>query len=172
MVPPPGRASPTASVRQLIEFAVNIPEHEPQVGQAEFSISASLLSLIFPAFSAPTASNTLFRLRPSPSSPQGSDSIAPPVTNMDGKFRRIAAISIPGTTLSQLGINTSPSKQCARTVHSMLSAIISRVHSEYFMPVCPMAMPSHTPMVLNSSGVPPADSTPSFTARASCGRCT
>ena len=37
-----------------------------------------------------------------------------------------AAISIPGTTLSQLGMNTSASKQCAFTIHSMLSAISSR----------------------------------------------
>src|SRR5574344_774746 len=40
------------------------------------------------------------------------------------------------------------------------------------MPSCPMAMPSHTAMVLNSSGVPPAISTPSLTARATLSRCT
>ena len=36
--PLPGSARPRASVRQFIEFAVNMPEHEPQVGQAERSI--------------------------------------------------------------------------------------------------------------------------------------
>ena len=34
MVPFPGSAMPSASHRQFIEFAVNMPEHEPQVGQA------------------------------------------------------------------------------------------------------------------------------------------
>ena len=34
------------------------------------------------------------------------------------------------------------------------------------MPSCPIAMPSHTAMVLNSKGVPPAIRMPSFTARA------
>ena len=36
--PLPGRLSPSASVRQFIEFAVNMPEQEPQVGQAERSM--------------------------------------------------------------------------------------------------------------------------------------
>ncbi len=34
MVPLPGSAMPSASHRQFIELAVNMPEHEPQVGQA------------------------------------------------------------------------------------------------------------------------------------------
>ena len=33
-VPLPGNESPSASVRQFIEFAVNMPLQEPQVGQA------------------------------------------------------------------------------------------------------------------------------------------
>ena len=37
--PLPGSDSPSASVRQFIELAVNMPEHEPQVGQAERSTS-------------------------------------------------------------------------------------------------------------------------------------
>jgi hypothetical protein len=36
----PGRLRPRASVRQFIELAVNMPEQEPQVGQAERSISS------------------------------------------------------------------------------------------------------------------------------------
>jgi hypothetical protein len=35
--PLPGKERPSASVRQFIELAVNIPEQEPQVGQAERS---------------------------------------------------------------------------------------------------------------------------------------
>ena len=34
--------------------------------------------------------------------------------------------------------------------------MISRLGSEYFMPACPMAMPSSTPMVLKMNGTPPA----------------
>ena len=34
IVPLPGRAMPMASHRQFIEFAVNMPEHEPHPGQA------------------------------------------------------------------------------------------------------------------------------------------
>ena len=40
-VPFPGRAKPIASFRQFIEFAVNIPEQHPQVGQAFCSIFAT-----------------------------------------------------------------------------------------------------------------------------------
>ena len=40
----------------------------------------------------------------------------------------------------------------------------SRVTREYFMPVWPMAMPSHTAMAGKTMGVPPAMATPSFTA--------
>ena len=36
----------------------------------------------------------------------------------------------------------------------------SRVTREYFMPTWPMAMPSHTAMAGNSTGVPPAARTP------------
>ena len=61
--------------------------------------------------------------------------------------------------LSQLGMQTRPSKQCARAIVSTESAMISREASEYFMPVWPMAIPSQTAMVLNSKGGParPAD---------------
>ena len=74
-------------------------------------------------------------------------------------FTRAAAIIIPGTILSQLGMQTTPSKQCARSMVSTQSAISSRDASEYFIPPCPMAMPSSTPMVLNSNGTPPASRT-------------
>ena len=41
IVPLPGSPSPIASVRQFIEFAVNIPEQAPQPGQATSSICSS-----------------------------------------------------------------------------------------------------------------------------------
>ncbi|OLC11713.1 MAG: hypothetical protein AUH44_01795 [Chloroflexi bacterium 13_1_40CM_68_15] len=40
--------------------------------------------------------------------------------------------------------------------------------SEAFMPSVPIAMPSLTEMVLNSTGVPPASRMPSLTHSASC----
>ena len=38
-------AKPITSARQFIEFAVNMPEQEPQVGQAERSYSATCSSV-------------------------------------------------------------------------------------------------------------------------------
>ena len=63
---------------------------------------------------------------------------------------------MPGTILSQFGMQIMPSKRCALTMVSTQSAISSRLGREYFMPVWPMAMPSQMPMVLNSNGTPPA----------------
>ena len=45
MVPSPGNESPRHSVRQLIEFAVKRPAHEPQVGQASSSRAQSSSAL-------------------------------------------------------------------------------------------------------------------------------
>ena len=83
-------------------------------------------------------------------------SIGPPETNTVGMFRRMAAISMPGVILSQLEMHTSASAQWALTMYSTLSAIKSRLGSEYSMPLCPIAMPSSTAMVLNSLAKPPA----------------
>ena len=82
------RPRPRTSVRQFMEFAVNIPEQEPQPGQELPSISASSSSLIRFAFLAPTASNTVFK------SLWLMESIGPPDTKIHGRFRRIAAINI------------------------------------------------------------------------------
>lgn len=49
---------------------------------------------------------------------------------------------------------------------STLSAISSLLGRLYFMPTCPMAIPSQTPMDGTSIGVPPAMRTPAFTASA------
>ena len=78
---------------------------------------------------------------------------------MVGMFTRRAPMSMPGTILSQFGTQMSASKQCARAIVSTLSAISSRLGSEYFMPGCAIAMPSHTAIVLNSIGTPPASIT-------------
>ena len=83
---------------------------------------------------------------------------------MVGMSRRAAAISIPGTILSQLGMRTRPSKGWAITIDSTESAISSRELSEYFIPSWPMTIPSHTPIVENSMGVPPAIRMPALTA--------
>ncbi len=50
------------------------------------------------------------------------------------------------------------SAQCALTMYSTESAMMSRLGSEYSMPSWPIAMPSSTAMVLNSLATPPAAS--------------
>jgi hypothetical protein len=55
----PGRAMPMASATDAMVLAVNIPAHEPAVGQALCSMSESSASLSAPLAWAPTASKTL-----------------------------------------------------------------------------------------------------------------
>ena len=164
MVPLPGRPRPSASVRQFMELAVNIPAHEPHPGQAQSSISVNCSSVIFSDFTAPTPSKTVIKSMALLASLPAS--MGPPLTTSAGISSLSKAISIPGTTLSQLGMATMPSKGWARAIISTESAMSSRLQSEYFMPSWFMAMPSQTPMVLNSMGVPPAIRTPAFTASA------
>ena len=102
MVPLPGRARPMASVRQFIELAVNMPAQEPQVGQTVFFFTVPSGSTVVPA------------------------SIGPPETNTVGMLSRSAAISIPGTTLSQFGMQISALAQCALHWYSTVSAMMSR----------------------------------------------
>ena len=160
--PLPGSAMPITSVRQFIEFAVNIPAQEPQPGQALFSSRASSASSILPAAHAPTASNISVRL--SLRSPSAPGSIGPPLTKIEGMLTRQAAISIPGTILSQFGINTAASIGWAVSMTSIESAISSREQREYFIPLWFIARPSHTPIVLKVNGTPPALRIPSSTA--------
>lgn len=125
IVPFPGRASPIASIRQFIEFAVNIPEHEPQVGHALRSImrlSSSDTLGFAPAIIASMRSS----LRSPSESFATPASIGPPDTKMAGMFIRIAAIIIPGVILSQLEMQIMASAQCAVHIYSTLSAISSR----------------------------------------------
>ena len=92
---------------QAMVFAVNRPEQLPAPGQAHFSSSITSSSVIFPAEYAPTASKTVIKSAGLPL--YCPDFIGPPVTTILGTFTRAAPIIIPGTTLSQLGIRTSPS---------------------------------------------------------------
>ena len=112
-----------------MELAVNMPEQEPQVGQASSSIlltSASLTS------SSPAAIIGL--IKSSLAAPVDSwvlpASIGPPETKMAGIFNRRAASSMPGVILSQLEMQISASALCACTMYSTLSAISSRLGSE------------------------------------------
>ena len=129
IVPLPGRARPIASARQFIEFAVNIPEHEPQVGHALRSIISESASEILGFAPAIIASIRSSFLSPELSSPTPA-SIGPPETNIVGIFIRIAAIIIPGVILSQFEIQIIASAQCALHIYSTLSAISSREGSE------------------------------------------
>ena len=94
-----------------MEFAVYIPEQEPQVGHAFSSYSLSFSSVILPEVTSPTASNMAERLRFLPSIFPAS--MGPPETKMVGILTLAAAIKRPGTFLSQFGIMTIPSNACA-----------------------------------------------------------
>src|SRR5690606_32805044 len=159
-VPLPGSDRPRASVRQFMEFAVNMPEQDPQVGQAlrsTVSACSSVMSGSAASIMASTRSSLRTTVLPSLAMTLPA-SIGPPDTNTTGMFSRMAAISMPGVILSQFEMQTMASAQCALTMYSTESAINSREGSEYSIPPCPMAMPSSTAMVLNSLATPPAAS--------------
>ena len=153
-VPLPGRARPSTSIMQFIVLAVNMPEQEPQPGQALSSISWRAASSILPAERMPTPSNTLLRSRTLPLFCPAI--IGPPDMTTEGRLSSAAAIAMPGTILSQFGTRTSPSKACARAMTSMESMMSSRLARENFIPSWFIAIPSHTPMTGNSIGSPPA----------------
>src|SRR5690606_4973273 len=137
-VPLPGSDSPIASVRQFMELAVNIPEQEPQVGQALRSYSSTCSSLALGSAAMTMASTRSSLCSDSLVLPA---SMGPPDTNTTGIFRRNAAMSMRGVILSQLEMHTSASGQWAVTMYSTESAISSRDGSEYSMPSWPMATP-------------------------------
>ena len=128
-VPLPGSDRPSASVRQFIELAVNMPEQEPQVGQAERSITATSASETLESAAA-TIASMRSTLRVPVESLTLPASIGPPETNTAGMLRRIAAISMPGVILSQFEMHTSASAQWALAIYSTLSAMSSREGSE------------------------------------------
>ena len=68
------------------------------------------------------------------------------------RSRRAAAMSMPGSDLSQPASRTEPSRRSACMTVSTESAMISRLTSEKCMPSWPIEMPSLTLMVPNSSG--------------------
>src|ERR1700735_5766919 len=127
--PFPGNDRPSASVRQFIELAVNMPEHEPQVGQADRSITATSASETLESAAATIASMRSLVRAPVESLTLPA-SIGPPETNTAGMLRRIAAISMTGVILSQFEMHTSASAQWALAMYSTLSAMISRDGSE------------------------------------------
>ena len=156
-----GRDKPNVSVIQAIVFAVNKPEQLPAPGQAHFSSSVTSSSDILPAEQAPTASNTVIKSAGLPL--YSPETIGPPVTTIDGTSTLVAPIIIPGTTLSQLGINTSPSKACPLVILSTVAAMISLEGKEYFIPSWFILIPSQIAIVSNSNGIPPAAIIPSLT---------
>ena len=127
VVPLPGNERPSASVKQFMELAVNIPEQDPQVGQAERSYSSASSSVADGSAAMTIASTKSSLWSASLVLPA---SMGPPETKMTGMFRRSAAISIPGVILSQLEIHTRASAQWALTMYSTESAIMSREGSE------------------------------------------
>ena len=135
-----------------------MPEHEPHVGHPRRSSSATSESL-----TVGSAESIIMSIRSSGRSPMRPASIGPPLTNIAGMFRRIAAMSMPGVTLSQFDMHTMASALWAFTIYSTESAIRSREGREYNMPSCPMAMPSSMAMVLNSAAKHPSFSISRFT---------
>ena len=130
IVPLPGSARPIASQRQFIELAVNMPEQEPAPGQAPHSTACSSSASIFSFLKAETASKTEIRSRAfaEPGTPPAA--MGPPLAKIVGMLARRVPISMPGTTLSQFGMQMTPSKQWALIIDSTESAISSRLGSE------------------------------------------
>ncbi len=96
--------------------------------------------------------------------------MGPPRQKIVGMSRRAAAIIIPGSILSHVVRQTMASKPWDSTMTSTESAMSSLLGRLILIPSWPMAMPSQTPMVLNSRGVPPAWETPFLTWSASLSR--
>src|SRR5262249_47941424 len=113
---------------------VNIPEQEPQVGQADRSTSVRLSESTDGDADAEIAVIRSVEVCAESTKPSTTTalpaSIGPPETNTVGMFSRIAALSIPGVILSQLEIHTSASAACPLTMYSTASAITSRDGSE------------------------------------------
>ena len=154
-------------MRQFIEFAVNMPEHEPHVGHAFCSIAMISSSLTEESTALTIASIRSRRTEPPSSGAPDTirspsirpASMGPPETNTVGMLSRSAASSMPGVILSQLLMQISASAWWALTMYSTESAMTSRLGSEYSIPEWPMAMPSSTAIELNSRPTPPASAT-------------
>ena len=136
IVPLPGSARPIASARQFMLFAVNMPEQLPQVGQAIFSISSSSSAEILPFCRCTPPTKASIRSTVFPDSVRPA-SIGPPETKIVGTFTRMAPMNMPGTILSQLGMQIIASKQWAWIMVSTQSAISSRDGQREFHAVVP-----------------------------------
>ncbi len=171
--PLPGRESPSASVRQFIEFAVNMPEQDPQVGQAERSTSVRpSSSTSLDALAEMAVIRSVGACATPPTTTALPASIGPPETNTVGMFSRRAALSMPGVILSQFEMQTRASTAWPCTMCSTESAMTSRLGSECSIPPWPMAMPSSTAIVWNSRATPPASRTAPATSSPISFRCT
>ncbi len=158
----PGRAMPRTSARQHMVLAVPKKEQDPQVGAHKFSRDRNSSSVMRPAVSIPRAScrdvSSVFR--PSNTTPPR---VGPPVIMMAGISSRAAAMSIPGTILSQDATRTRASRWCASATSSMESAMTSLWGRMKCIPRCPSQTPSQEAMTPNSAATPPALWIPFFT---------
>ena len=119
IVIPFGKLRPSASVKQFIELAVNMPEHsEPQVERSYASMCIVRAGI---GGDHHCIDQIQFVLRQCCFARfhQSAE------TNTTGMFSRMAALSMPGVILSQLEIHTIASAQCALTIYSTESAIRS-----------------------------------------------
>ncbi len=151
----PGSDMPSASAALAIVLAVYMPPHAPSPGQIARSMASTSSRGISPREHAPTASNAsmIVTSRSVPSDIFAMPGrIEPAYRNTLARSRRAAAISMPGSDLSQPASSTEPSSRSACITTSTLSAITSRDTSEKCMPSWPIEMPSDTEMVPNSIG--------------------
>ena len=163
----PGSDMPSASAALAMVLAVYMPPQAPWPGQVAFSIASSSSCVMSPRASAPTPSKTsmMVRSRSTPFRPASlPGSVEPAYRKTLARSSRAAAMSIPGSDLSQPASVTEPSRRSANMTVSTLSAMTSRDTSEARIPSWPMEMPSETEMVPNSIGKPPARRTPSLDA--------
>ena len=127
-----------------------MPPQAPSPGQMARSIRSTSSRLILPARHAPTASKASMIVTSSPSTWPGM--IEPAYMKTEARSRRAAAISMPGSDLSQPASSTDPSRRSALITTSTESAMTSRETSEKCMPSWPIEMPSETEIVPNSRG--------------------
>src|SRR5882672_2225495 len=156
----PGNVIPSASAIEAIVEAVPITMQWPAERDMHDSASQSSSSVSRPAR---RSAHSRQRSVPEPSSscrhlPR---SIGPPVTMMAGTSAEAAPISMAGVVLSQPESRTTESSGYAR-MHSSTSMAMRLRNSI----VVGFMRTSPSEIVGNSSGNPPADSTPRFTASA------
>src|SRR5216110_508513 len=156
----PGRVMPRASAIEAIVDAVPMTMQWPDERERHASTSQSSSSV------RRSARRSAHRRRTSVPEPSSSArhlprSIGPPVTMMAGTSAEAAPISMAGVVLSQPESRTTESSGYAR-MHSSTSMAMRLRNSI----VVGFMRTSPSEIVGNSSGNPPADSTPRFTASA------